>query len=165
MTETSAGILLFRRSAGALEVLLVHPGGPYNASRSTGIWSIPKGLIEPGEDALAAAQREFAEETGVHPRGTFLPLGRVRYRSGKTVLAWAVEGDCDPTATRSNTFELEWPAHSGTIERFPEVDQAAFFALPAARRAILPAQEPFLDTLLTILGEAAGEAAHRTDDT
>jgi len=164
MTQTSAGLLLFRRSSGGLEVLLVHPGGPYNAGRTVGVWSIPKGLIEPGEDALAAAQREFTEETGFRPHGTFLSLGRVRYRNGKTVLAWGVEGDCDPTATRSNTFDMEWPPHSGVVARFAEVDRAAFFELEAARRVILPAQEPFLDALVTVLGEAAAEATPAESD-
>ncbi|NLG64085.1 MAG: NUDIX domain-containing protein [Actinobacteria bacterium] len=153
--KASAGLLLYRRLPHGLEVLLVHPGGPYVARRGGRVWSIPKGLVEPGEATLSAARREFTEETGLRPQGPFLPLGTVRYSTGKTVHAWAVEGDCDPTAIVSNTFAIEWPPRSGRTVHFPEVDRAAFFDLPAARRVILSAQEPFLDALLSVLETGA----------
>ena len=162
MPPLSAGLLLYRRRQGHLEVLLVHPGGPFNAGRDAGIWSIPKGLIEPGEDDLAAAVREFAEETGLRPEGPFHPLPAARYPNGKAVLAWAVQGDCDPSAITSNTFEIEWPPRSGRRQSFPEVDRAAFFDIEEARRTILPAQEPLLDALLGSLEKppaAAGDDA------
>jgi predicted NUDIX family NTP pyrophosphohydrolase len=150
MPELSAGLLLYRRRRGGLEVLLVHPGGPYNAGRDAGAWSIPKGLVEPDENDLDAAVREFEEETGLRPDGLFRPLPAVRYPNGKRVRAWAVEGDCDPSAITSNTFEMEWPPRSGRLQRFAEVDRAAFFTTEEARRMILPAQEPLLDALLDL---------------
>ena len=110
----SAGLLLFRRGAGGLEVFLAHPGGPFWADRDDGAWTIPKGVIDPGEDALAAARREFEEETGIRPAGPFLPLGSVRQKAGKLVHAWAWEGDADPAAVTSNTMKVEWPRGSGT---------------------------------------------------
>lgn len=162
MPQLSAGILLYRRRQGSLEVLLAHPGGPYNAGRDAGVWSIPKGLIEPGEDDLAAALREFEEETGLRPEGPFLLLPAARYPSGKLVLAWAVEGDCDPSAITSNTFEIEWPPRSGRSQSFAEVDRAAFFDIHEARRMILRAQAPLLDALLSSL-EAAGPGGGAAD--
>lgn len=144
---TSAGLLLYRRATTGLEVLLVHPGGPYWARKDLGAWTIPKGEIETGEDALAAARREFAEETGADVGGTFVPLSPVTMKSGKIVYAWAVEGDLDVGAVTSATFTLEWPPRSGRQQQFPEVDRAAWFDIAEARRRILPAQAPLLDDL------------------
>jgi predicted NUDIX family NTP pyrophosphohydrolase len=156
LTKRSAGILLFRRSRGELEVLLVHPGGPFWASRDAGAWSIPKGEVDPGEDDRACALRELEEETGAAFRDAaeddLLPLGEVRQKSGKVVSAWALEGDLDADAIVSMTFELEWPPGSGELQTFPEVDRAAWFALPAAREKLLSAQTPFLDRLAAIVG-------------
>lgn len=151
MPKTSAGVLLFRVADGRLEVLLVHPGGPFWARRDAGAWSIPKGECEPGEDPLAAARRELREETGCLAEGDFLPLSPVRQQGGKTVLAWAVQGDCDPSGRHSNTFLLEWPPRSGKRQEFPEIDRAEWFALPAAREKILSGQLPLLDQLETLL--------------
>jgi predicted NUDIX family NTP pyrophosphohydrolase len=149
----SAGILLYRRGAAGLEVLLVHPGGPFWARRDEGAWSIPKGEQADGEVAADCARREFAEETGsALPLEELVPLGEVRQRSGKRVEAWAVEGDLDPAEVRSNTFELEWPPRSGHLRTFPEVDRAAWFALDEAQRRMLPAQAPFVDRLREHLG-------------
>jgi len=143
----SAGLIMFRRRNGQVEVLLVHPGGPYWARKDRGAWSIPKGKIEPGEDPLHAACREFEEETGFKPQGPFHPLKPIRQRSGKIVHAWAFEGDCDPRKFHSNQFEMEWPPKSGRIRKFPEIDRAAFFPLPVAKEKILPAQVPLLEEL------------------
>jgi predicted NUDIX family NTP pyrophosphohydrolase len=144
---TSAGILLWRRRTDGFEVLLVHPGGPFHAARDDGAWSIPKGEIDDGEDPLAAARREFAEETGFDPSPPFAPLPPVRQRAGKRVLAWAAEGDLDPAAIVSNTFELEWPPRSGRMRTYPEVDRAGWFPLDAARTKLLAGQLPLLDAL------------------
>lgn len=143
----SAGILLYRRRAGCLEVLLVHPGGPFWKDRDEGAWTIPKGEYPEGEDALDAAKREFGEETGFPIEGPFRELAPVRQASGKVVRAWAVEGDCDAAAVRSNTFVMEWPPRSGRMAEFPEVDRAAWFTLDEARRRILAAQVALLDEL------------------
>lgn len=143
----SAGLLMFRRAPAGVEVLLAHPGGPFWAKRDLGAWSLPKGELDPGELALAAACREFAEETGYAVSGPFLPLGEVRQKSGKAVEAWAFEGDADPGALRCNTFEMEWPPRSGRLQAFPEVDRVAWFTLDEAGRRILPAQAPFLERL------------------
>ncbi len=152
-SKTSAGLLLCRRTDIGPEVFLVHPGGPYFAHKDDGAWSIPKGLIEAGEDLLEAAKREFAEETGFEPPATtYAPLGTITQRGGKVVHAWAVIGEIDPQAVHSNTFELEWPPRSGRVERFPEVDRAAFFPVADARSKILPAQEPLIDRALQALG-------------
>jgi predicted NUDIX family NTP pyrophosphohydrolase len=142
----SAGILLHR--AGASEVLLVHPGGPFWARKDAGAWSIPKGEVEDGEEASAAALREFAEETGTTlPDGALEPLGSVKLKSGKLVHAFAVAGDLDPEAIVSSTFELEWPPRSGRISTFPEVDRAGWFGLDEAREKLNPAQAAFVDRL------------------
>ncbi len=150
----SAGILLHRRSGtGELEVLLVHPGGPFWRRRDAGAWSIPKGEVDPGEEERACALRELAEETGTafEPGDDELvALGEVRLRSGKVVTAWALAGDLDADAIVSTTFELEWPPRSGRTQTFPEVDRAAWLALDAAREKLLPAQHPFLDRLAEI---------------
>jgi predicted NUDIX family NTP pyrophosphohydrolase len=149
MASRSAGILLHRAGEGGLQVLLVHPGGPYWAKRDLGAWSIPKGEYEDGEDPRACALREFAEELGTPaPDGAELvDLGEVRQKNGKVVTAWAVEGDVDTTAIRSNTFSIEWPPRSGQTREFPEVDRAEWFGLGEAREKILPAQAPLLDRL------------------
>jgi predicted NUDIX family NTP pyrophosphohydrolase len=147
MPARSAGLLPFRRTARGLEVLLVHPGGPFWARRDEGAWSLAKGELEPGEEPLAAAVREVEEETGFRLEGPYLPLGEVVQRGGKRVVAWAVEGELDPAAVRSQPFSLEWPPRSGRLREFPEVDRAAWFALPEARRRLLPSQLPFLDAL------------------
>lgn len=147
MPRQSAGILLYRRRGPALEVLLVHPGGPYWAGKDLGAWTIPKGELAEHEDPLAGARRELAEETGLAPDGPFLALTPIRQRAGKIVHAWACAGDCDPTQLRSNTFEMEWPPRSGKRASFPEVDRAEFFALDVARAKIGPAQVALLDEL------------------
>jgi predicted NUDIX family NTP pyrophosphohydrolase len=147
----SAGLLLFRKVAGradALEVLLVHPGGPFWKNKDLGAWSLPKGEYPPTEDPLAAAKREFHEETGSPAvEGVFLPLGEVRQASGKIVTAWAVEGDFDPATLVSNTVHIEWPPRSGAKLEIPEVDRAAWFTIDDARAKMNPAQQAFLDRL------------------
>jgi predicted NUDIX family NTP pyrophosphohydrolase len=148
MPRRSAGILLHRRGAGGLEVLLVHPGGPFWAKKDAGAWSIPKGEHDDAEDARACALREFEEETGSAPApGELTDLGTVRQKSGKVVRAWALAGDLDPETVRSNSFELEWPPRSGRRQAFPEVDRAGWFGLDEARERINPAQAAFLDRL------------------
>jgi predicted NUDIX family NTP pyrophosphohydrolase len=156
-TKRSAGILLYRtRDDGGTEFLLVHPGGPYWAKRDDGAWSIPKGGIEAEEDSREAALRELDEELGSGApeleAGELIDLGSIRQRAGKVVDAWAAEGDFDPSALDSNTFEMEWPPKSGREVEFPEVDRADWFELEAARRKLLPAQGEFLDRLLEHLG-------------
>lgn len=143
----SAGLLLYRRANGRIEVLLGHLGGPFFARKDAGAWGIPKGEVEPGEDLLAAAKREFAEETGLAPAGPLLALGSVTQKSGKVVHAWAAEGDFDPANLQSNTFELEWPRGSGKLKRFPELDRVMWFDVDTARTKINPAQAAFLDRL------------------
>ena len=147
MAVLSAGILLYRRRRWGLEVLLVHPGGPYWRSRDAGAWMIPKGVVEPGEEAAAAALREFEEELGSLPPGEPSPLCRIRQAGGKSVEAFALEGDLDPDRIRSLHFEMEWPPRSALIQSFPEVDRAAWFTISAARGMILPSQLPILDCL------------------
>ncbi|MGZ5474119.1 MAG: NUDIX domain-containing protein [Thermoanaerobaculia bacterium] len=146
--KTSAGILLYRRRGDDLEIFLVHPGGPFWAKKDRGAWSLPKGEFEEGEDPLAAAVREFTEETGFPIAGEFRPLAPLRQPSGKTIYAWAVEGDCNPAELRSNTFEMEWPPKSGKSQQFPEADRAAWFPIGEARGRILKGQAPFLDELV-----------------
>ena len=154
--KTSAGLLLYRDAAGRLEVLLVHPGGPFWAKKDAGAWSIPKGEIGEGEDPLAAAKREFEEETGTRPTGEAIALAPRRQAGGKLVHAWAVRGDLDPAALKSTTFTLEWPPRSGRRQEFPEVDRAAWFTLDEARDKILKGQAPFLDDLERIAGRPSG---------
>lgn len=152
MTKLSAGILLYRGLPPALELLLVHPGGPFWAKKDLGAWSIPKGEYGEGEDPQACARREFQEETGKElPPGALAELGTVRLKSGKDVIAWAAEGDLDPDAITSNEFELEWPPRSGRTESFPEVDRAGWFGLDEAREKLNPAQAPFVDRLAALL--------------
>ena len=155
MRKRSAGILLFRFNNAALEVLLVHPGGPYWANKDAGAWSIPKGEYSDDEDALAAAKREFAEETGVNVEGEFLPLGEVRQAGGKIVQVWALKGDLDPSLIRSNTFALEWPPRSGSMREFPEVDSAGWFLMPVAKQKLLFGQREFLVRLCDRFGADA----------
>jgi len=145
--KRSAGLLLYRKRAGALEVFLVHPGGPFWTKKDAGAWTIPKGEIGEDEDPLVAARREMAEETGFSPEGRFIELPPVRQKAGKLVLAWAVEGDCDPAHLRSNLFEMEFPPRSGRMAEFPEIDRGEWFSLGEARGRILEAQMPFLDAL------------------
>ena len=147
MPKRSAGLILFRRPAGRLEILLVHPGGPYFARKDAGAWSIPKGEYTDGEDPQAVALREFEEETGVRLIGPLLALGAVRQAGGKLVTAYAREGDLDPGTLRSNLFTLEWPPRSGRLQSFPEVDRAGWFSLAEARAKILAGQAPLLDRL------------------
>jgi predicted NUDIX family NTP pyrophosphohydrolase len=147
MPKTSAGILLYRRPGSKLEVLLVHPGGPFWARKNLGAWSLAKGEYQEGEDPLCAALREFFEETGHRPAGPFLPLGQRKQPSGKHILAWAAEGDWDPSSLVSNTFSMEWPRGSGAIREFPEVDRAEWFDMAEAQHRILSGQRGFLDDL------------------
>ena len=150
MKKLSAGLLLFRRTSGRIEVMLVHPGGPFFAKKDEGAWSIPKGLCGPDEDPLVAARRELQEETCIVARGELIPLGELRQPSGKVVIAWAVEQDADIACVKSNTFELEWPPRSGKIQKFPEVDRAGWFSLDEARLKIMKGQTEFLDRLLLL---------------
>jgi predicted NUDIX family NTP pyrophosphohydrolase len=149
MPTRSAGLLVWRDASGGPEVLLGHPGGPFFAKKDDGVWSIPKGeLDDPDDDPLIVARREFEEETGSPPpNGDVVFLGEVRLRSGKTVVAWAIEGDLDPATAVSNTFEMEWPPRSGRIQPFPEIDRVAWFDLAAARTKLNPAQAAFVDRL------------------
>jgi len=151
MPKVSAGLLMYRVRNGRLEVLLVHPGGPLFAGKDAGVWTIPKGEIEAGEDELAAARRELEEETGFHAEGPFLPLGSITQKGGKVVRAWAFRGDADPEAIRSNTFRMEWPPRSGRQAEFPEIDRAAFFDLEEAKRRINPSQIPLFEALNRLL--------------
>lgn len=148
MAARSAGILLFRRAARGIEVLLVHPGGPFWAKKDAGAWSIPKGEFGGDETAEAAARREFQEELGIAPDGELLPLGEIRQKAGKVVIAFAAEGDLAVAAVRSNGFSMEWPPRSGRMQSFPEIDRAAWFDLDVARDRINPAQAPLLERLV-----------------
>lgn len=148
----SAGLVLYRRREGKLEVLLVHPGGPFWQKRDDGVWSIPKGEFDEDERAIDAARREFHEELGAAvPAGEATSLGAVRQAGGKVVHAWAVPGDLDVTRTTSNTFDLEWPPRSARLQTFPEIDRVAWFDVDAARRKLLPAQRAFIDRLEELL--------------
>jgi predicted NUDIX family NTP pyrophosphohydrolase len=143
----SAGVLLYRRTAGVLEVLLAHPGGPFWRGKNAGGWQLPKGQIEAGETAAAAARRETEEEFGITLAGEPQPLCRLRQAGGKLVEAFALEQDLDPATITGNRFELEWPPRSGRMQSFPEVDEAAWFTLDEARKMILPSQLPMLDAI------------------
>lgn len=147
MPITSAGILLWRRAGRGLEVFLVHPGGPFWAKKDAGAWTIPKGEIADGEDARDAARREFREETGFDVNGELVELPEITQKGGKHVIAFAVEGDCDAGAVKSNVFAMEWPPHSGKKAEFPEVDRAEWFAFAEACEKILASQLPLLDAL------------------
>ena len=151
MPKESSGLLIYRGTGDSLEVLLAHPGGPFFTKKQEGTWSIPKGEIEPGEDALACAKRELQEEIGIIAAATrYLALGSVRQKGGKLVHCWACEGDWDGTLI-SNTFEVEWPPRSGKMRTFPEVDRAAFFSIAEARAKMNPAQAEFLERLQAAL--------------
>lgn len=150
MGKQSAGILLFRFRNNRLEVLLVHPGGPFWSNKDAGAWSIPKGLLEE-EDPLEAAKREFREETGFEVDGPFIKLGSLKQPGGKTVNAWALEKDIDETQVISNTFRLEWPKNSGNVKDYPEIDKAGWFGLEEARKKVVKGQAGFLDRLTDIL--------------
>lgn len=145
--KLSAGLLMYRRRADAIEVFLVHPGGPFWAKKDLGAWTLPKGEYEPDEEPLAAARREFQEETGFPAQGKFLELGSIRQKSGKVVVAWAFEGDCDPTQLISNTCEIEWPPKSGIRKEIPEVDRGAWFSLQEANERIRAEQADLLARL------------------
>jgi predicted NUDIX family NTP pyrophosphohydrolase len=147
MPRLSAGLLMYRIKDGVLQVLLAHPGGPYFAKKDDGAWTIPKGEPDEAEDLLPAARREFEEETGIRPIGPFNPLKPIKQKGGKTVHAWAFQGDCDPLAITSNTFTIEWPPKSGKHQDFPEIDRAEWFDLPTARTKIKAGQEAFIDEL------------------
>lgn len=146
-TSASAGILLYRIRSGALEVFLVHPGGPFWAEKDAGAWSIPKGEYQEGADPLESAKREFFEETGSSIDGKFVALTPLKQPSGKRVHAWAVMGDVDASSVRSNTFSMEWPPRSGKQQEFPEVDRGEWFTIPVAREALLAGQRGFLNEL------------------
>jgi predicted NUDIX family NTP pyrophosphohydrolase len=149
--KRSAGILLYRRTGGGLEVLLAHPGGPFWKKRDLGAWTLPKGEIDEGEDPYAAARREFVEETGFELGEASIALAPLKQPSGKVIHAWAIEGDCDARAARSIVFKMEWPPKSGKEEEFPEIDKVEWFALDEAGRRILPGQAPFLAQLQALV--------------
>lgn len=147
---------MYRPGPQGPEVLLAHPGGPYWARKDEGAWTLPKGECGEGEEPLVAAQREFNEETGFAARGPFLPLGEVRQKSGKRIQAWAFAGECDPAQLQSISFEMEWPPRSGRRQAFVEIDRAAWFSLPEARRKLIAGQLPFLDRLQALLADPPG---------
>ena len=151
MPKKSAGVILYRFTKEQLEVLLVHPGGPFWAKKDLNAWSIPKGEFEEGEDPLAAAKREMEEETGLKVDGKFIELIPVKQKSGKLVLAWAVKGDFDPAMLKSNDFEMEWPPRSGSKKKFPEVDKAAWFPIEEAVKKVVEGQIPLLKELERIV--------------
>jgi predicted NUDIX family NTP pyrophosphohydrolase len=157
MVKVSAGILLFRRPPPDLEVMLVHPGGPFWAKKDEGAWSIPKGLANEGEDLLAAAKREFLEETGMAVDGEFLDLGAHKQPSGKTIAAWACEGDFDPATLNSNPFSLEWPPRSGRMTEFPEIDRAAWYSIDDALVKISKGQKPIVAALDELIAGSGGQ--------
>lgn len=154
MAKESAGILMYRRRGPRIQVLLVHPGGPYWAQKDLGAWSIPKGEFDPGEHPLQAAKREFEEEMGLHVDGRFTQLTPRRQPGGKRIHIWAVEGDCDAAAVVSNTFKMEWPPRSGRLQEFPEADRAGWFDVGVAREKLHKGQIAFLDELEQRLAEA-----------
>jgi predicted NUDIX family NTP pyrophosphohydrolase len=157
MARKSAGLLLYRKSSGSseIEVLLVHPGGPFWRNKDEGAWTIPKGEFDEGEEPLAAAKREFKEELGsAPPEGDYLALTPIKQKGGKTVLAWAVAGNFDPASLESNTFQCEWPPKSKRMQEFPEIDRAEWFTPELARRKILPAQVPLIEGLLESCDES-----------
>jgi predicted NUDIX family NTP pyrophosphohydrolase len=151
MPKKSAGLLMYRRRRGVLEVFLVHPGGPFWQKNDAGAWSIPKGEYLPGEDPLEAAKREFQEEIGFKPSGEFIPLTPRKQPSGKIISAWAFEGDCDASAIKSNTFLMEWPPRSGRQQEFPEVDRGGWFSVPVAKEKVIKGQSGFLEELTQVV--------------
>jgi predicted NUDIX family NTP pyrophosphohydrolase len=163
MPKHSAGILLYRFREGNLQVLLVHPGGPFWAKKDWAAWSIPKGEYEEGEDPLEAAKREFVEETGGRVDSPLIDLGELRQPSGKIVHAWAAGQDCDPSRIRSNTFKMEWPPNSCRLREFPEIDRAAWYPTAVAKRKLHKGQAAFIDNLIRVLGLPHDETNQRTD--
>ena len=157
MPKLSAGIVLFRHRPAGLEVMLVHPGGPFWAKKDEGAWSIPKGLADEGEDLLAAAKREFLEETGMTVGGEFLDLGSHKQLSGKTIVAWACEGEFDPASLKSNTFSLKWPPRSGKTAEFPEVDKAAWYSIDGALAKINKGQRSIIAALELSVVRSGGQ--------
>ena len=157
MPKLSAGILLFRRRPGRVEVMLVHPGGPFWAKKDAGAWSIPKGLADEGEDLIAAAKREFLEETGAAVDGEFFDLGSHKQPGGKAIVAWAHEGDFDPASLKSNTFAIEWPPRSGHMAEFPEVDRAAWYSIDEAFMKIHKGQKPIIAALEASFVRSSGQ--------
>jgi len=156
MPKESAGLLMYRWSADRrLQVLLVHPGGPYWRKKDLGAWSLPKGEIEGGDDPLMTAKREFQEETGIEPQPPFAALGTTKLASSKRIHAWTFEGDCDPRSIQSNVFSLEWPPPFGQTQEFPEVDKADWFEIEAAKEKINPGQIVFLDTLVDLVASSS----------
>jgi predicted NUDIX family NTP pyrophosphohydrolase len=151
MRKVSAGLLMYHHRDGKLHVLLVHPGGPYFARKDEGHWTIPKGGVNEGEEPLAAAHREFEEETGFTAPGELLPLHSIRLKSGKKVHAWAVEGKVDPRKLKSLRYKMEWPPRSGKEQEFPEIDRGDFFDVPTAKRKLNPAQVPLVEELEKLL--------------
>ena len=158
MPKRSAGILMYRRGTQGLELLLVHPGGPFWAKKDLGAWSIPKGEYSETEDPLAVAMREFEEETGTHPRGELRPLGELTQPGRKVVTAFALEGDFDPATLKSNTFDMEWPPKSGRKASFPEVDRAQWFSPEMAREKILQGQREFIAQLLEMVSSSSNKS-------
>lgn len=148
--KKSAGILMVRERSGRIEFFLVHPGGPFWKNKDAGAWTIPKGAVDPGEDSLTAARREFTEETGFTADGTFVPLGAFKQPGGKQVEAFAVAGDCDPEKLVSNEFEMQWPPRSGRVQSFPEVDRGGWFGATEAREKLLIGQQPMIDRFLEL---------------
>ena len=159
MTKQSAGLLMYRKKNQSIQVLLIHPGGPFWAKKDLGTWSMPKGEFNREEDALKAARREFEEETGFLPTGQFMRLGAIKQPSGKVIHAWAFEGDLDAKKIKSNTFSLEWPPQSGKQQEFPEADRAEWFNIDVAREKIISGQLEFIDELLRLLEFGPPEAA------
>lgn len=155
---------MYRTRDGAIEVLLAHPGGPFWARKDAGVWSIPKGEIKENEDLFLAAKREFEEEVGIAPVGTYIPLGSIKQKGGKVVHAWAFEGNCEPANITSGTFQMEWPPRSGEQKEFPEIDRAEFFSIEQAREKINAAQAEFLDRLKISPSQEGGgaEASERS---
>lgn len=158
VARTSAGILLYRRRPAGVEVMLAHPGGPFWARKDAGAWSIPKGLVNEGEDRLAAAKREFLEETGMAIAGEAVELGAYKQPGGKTIVAFAREGDFDPASLKSNAFSIEWPPHSGRLAEFPEVDRAAWYSIDEAMEKATKGQRPIIAALAEKLGVKTPEA-------
>jgi predicted NUDIX family NTP pyrophosphohydrolase len=157
MAQRSAGILLYRKAGSGIELFLVHPGGPFWARKDDGAWSIPKGLYAEGDDALAAAKREFQEETGAPAEGEFVKLGHFKQPSGKVIVAWGLEGEFDISSLSSNMFSMQWPPKSGKQQEFPGVDRAGWFSSAEAIRKVLKGQRPILETLLSHLNVSPEE--------
>jgi predicted NUDIX family NTP pyrophosphohydrolase len=159
MSKLSAGLVMYRIRKGQLQVLLVHPGGPFWTKKDSGAWFVPKGEINRDEDQLSAAKREFEEETGLKPDGIFVPLGSVKQKSGKTITAWAFKGNCDPALIKSNTFTMEWPPKSGKQQQFPEIDRANFFTFEQAKGKIYPAELELLVRLKQLCNKRQSQKA------